>query len=451
MRHLCVPEYARIPREPRDDRMWRRLQAFDEVQTRRSGKPVFDWAARKYVRALNYVGVVQVPGALVEILPKIDAIPDNDLEAWRKSRSRSLAQGNLLYMLSLTRNVPLVEKDLANLALQKMSLLDALVRLFAERLLEELKKGLDHTYVRREDNLQTFKGKLLVSPHIRHNIAHRERFHVAFDEFVADTWLNRILKACCRRLLQLTPVNLVQKRLKEVAAHLGSVADTPVQAHHFDLVAYNRNNERFAYLIDFARLVLTGQAPSPAKGAATTFSLLFPMERLFEEFVARFIWRHATKFGLERSHIHIQARGQGRWLLQDVSGHGRFQLRPDIVLTRPDGSVQTIIDTKWKRLKADIEDTRNGVLQADLYQMYAYANRYKCQNNALLFPWVPGASPKRYLIDGTRERGIGVEFIDMGTDMRKPEGRAKLMAEIAGLLACGRPEASDGVALFGSG
>ena len=92
MTSLSVPEYARIPRDRLRDKVWARLQRFDELQCRESGRPVFDWGAKRYVRALNYVGVLQVPGATVEILPKIDSSYVDDVDGWRKSDAHHLAR-----------------------------------------------------------------------------------------------------------------------------------------------------------------------------------------------------------------------------------------------------------------------------------------------------------------------------------------------------------------------
>lgn len=50
-----------------------------------------------------------------------------------------------------------------------------------------------------------------------------------------------------------------------------------------------------------------------------------------------------------------------------------FQLRPDLLLT--DGGHQWVMDTKWKMLKGD-RSTKYGLSQADLYQLFAYGQRY---------------------------------------------------------------------------
>ena len=53
----------------------------------------------------------------------------------------------------------------------------------------------------------------------------------------------------------------------------------------------------------------------------------------------------------------------------------QFALRPDIVITRDDGTI-VILDTKWKRL-IDSPRINYGISQVDMYQMYAYSKKYE--------------------------------------------------------------------------
>jgi 5-methylcytosine-specific restriction enzyme subunit McrC len=60
-----------------------------------------------------------------------------------------------------------------------------------------------------------------------------------------------------------------------------------------------------------------------------------------------------------------------------------FPTKPDIVGLL-DGKPVWIIDTKWKPL--DKEERKQGVAQADVYQMLGYARRYGVGNVFLLYP-----------------------------------------------------------------
>ena len=64
---------------------------------------------------------------------------------------------------------------------------------------------------------------------------------------------------------------------------------------------------------------------------------------------------------------------------------GRFRTRPDLIV-RQGGRIMLIIDTKWKRMTARIDDPKQGVSQADVYQLMAYGKLYDCPNVMLLYP-----------------------------------------------------------------
>lgn len=103
------------------------------------------------------------------------------------------------------------------------------------------------------------------------------------------------------------------------------------------------------------------------------------MNRLFEEYVGRIA---ARVFRAEGFRIRLQA--PQRYLTFDESRcRDAFKMKPDVVGMR-EQQTSWIIDTKWKELS--LEESRNRVLQSDLYQMYAYSNCYDCPEVVLLYP-----------------------------------------------------------------
>lgn len=62
-----------------------------------------------------------------------------------------------------------------------------------------------------------------------------------------------------------------------------------------------------------------------------------------------------------------------------------FQTKPDILIWRA-GHVAHVIDTKWKRISARIDDPKQRVSQADVYKMMAYAHLYQPPRLTLLHP-----------------------------------------------------------------
>ncbi len=336
-------------------------------------------------------------------------------------------------MLSLTKKIDVKERDLADLRLQEMPILEALAAIFAKRLLEELRKGLDCNYRYREENLGWVKGKIIISKHLRQNLGHDERIYIGYEEFASDTMLNVILKAACRRLLGMVRRIDTQQKLREAVLRLCDIADVEIEPHHFESILLNRNNQRFAPLLTFSRMVLTGTSPTPGAGKNQTFSLLFPMPVLFEEFIANFIQRHAEDLELDRESIHIQARRKCKPLLRDGTTR-RFYLRPDILIEPAGTRPRIVLDTKWKRLNG-VGDSQN-VSLSDIYQLYAYAHRYDSPQNILLYPKTRGVTAQDYVVDtddnADSARHIRVEMVDLAYDIRR-EPR-KLLRELMEIL-----------------
>ena len=111
-------------------------------------------------------------------------------------------------------------------------------------------------------------------------------------------------------------------------------------------------------------------------GSEVALALLFPMESLFESYIAVLLKKHLTPLGYS-----VSAQDKTYYLFDEPK---RFAMRPDIVIRRKADGAIIIMDTKWKLL-AD-NKANYGIAQADMYQMYAYQKKYGAQNVALLYP-----------------------------------------------------------------
>jgi 5-methylcytosine-specific restriction enzyme subunit McrC len=156
------------------------------------------------------------------------------------------------------------------------------------------------------------------------------------------------------------------------------------------------------------------------------------MEQLFEQFIARFIRRYAEEFGFDRQDVRIQSESCTKFLLRDETSNNRkFKLKPDLLVVKGTTAPQLILDTKWKCLKSDNEDRKNGVPQSDMYQMYAYATRYNCTDNVLLYPDVTGITPKTYLLeDELAPKRIRVAVINLNHDLSSSAGRVAFKTDL---------------------
>lgn len=438
MKRVTLRERGRIFRQPAgyappadspdacwvEARVYERLLAFD--RTRGDGE-VFDWRV-DHARLKQWVGVIQVPGLTVEILPKIDEHP-RDLDD-----ETTLARDNLLVMLAEAGAIPLRVRDLAQLGARQAPLHDTLILLFARGLRDELLRGVDRGYITEVDDLRMMRGKLLIGRHIARNTARRERFTCAVDEFRENTELNRVLKACCRLLLEQTRSAEALEALRQCVFVFDEVQDESNARALLDRIVLSHRNARFAHFLSFCRLVLEQSSPTASSGRNTVFSLLFDMERVFEDFIAAMMQRAVRNLAGDMR-VYPQGTTRRRYLMDGDQG-GVLHLKPDLLLEGSAGRL--VIDTKWKRLAESTQRRQAGLSAADLYQLYAYSQRYGAQHSLFLFPFVNGALPRDFapLCSEGRPIGsaIGLRFVHLHGNLRKPSEFRRVVTQLERLV-----------------
>lgn len=458
MRRLALPEYGRIhrwhsttecpvssgPEVFLEGHLFDRLERLEAAALRDDGE-VFAWS-RDCAIAQQWVGVIQVPGLQIEILPKVDFGPSDGTR--EENFSWVEARRNLLYMLAVAGHVPIRSRDVARLTTRRAPLLDALAALFAESLLVELLKGPEAGYVGFQESLRVFKGRLLVCRQVSENAAHRERFYCRFDEYSTDTPLNRAFKAACRHLLLWTRSAGTQDALRRCLLVLDFVAEeSPVDAD-LKRVVFNRQNDRFSTLFDFARLVLSGQSPTARAGADRSFSLLFDMNKVFERFIAAFLASRVMP-DLPGFRLFPQARHNRRPLFEIDGGGVALPLEPDLLVRHVATDRHFVLDTKWKRLPATGQEKgQGGVSNSDLYQLLAYAQRFGCAQSVLLYPAVPGVFRRDFhALDDRHERSgrrVSARFVNVNRDLCSEHERRALAEELRVLVCEGIGQAMAG-------
>ena len=204
-------------------RLYDRLVRSEAAREDRGEAAVFRWR-RNHCLVGPWVGVMQIPGLQLEVLPKTDesATQDSDQEV-RDIRS------NLMEMLLRGGLGAVRARGVADLALKRGNLHDQLVDAFLERTLFELRRGLDRGYATEEDNLATLRGKLVLSRHVALNAAQKTRFFCRHDVLTEATQISVRLKQACRVLAaRVLPVAVLVK-CQQVLALLDDVADLPLR------------------------------------------------------------------------------------------------------------------------------------------------------------------------------------------------------------------------------
>ena len=252
-------------------------------------------------------------------------------------------------------------------------------------------------------------------------VAERLGVHVSYSDFNSDTAINQVLKYTCRHLLKRSDSISTQQKLSEIVLLLSDVSDVHDIKSTLKKVIYTRSNERFRTLISFCSVILGGNNPTVSAGDRETFSLLFPMEQVFESFIGAAIRKNLSQWGFPHYRPYLQYKTSTSHLLHFVNDEGihkpRIQVRPDIVIESENGRPLLVIDTKWKRLSESEDGTRNSASMADIYQVYSYAHHFNCDTNILLYPSMGSAIEQRYQLAASPDKALLINQIDFNVDL----------------------------------
>lgn len=319
----------------------------------------------------NYVGLIQMNnGYRIQVLPKISFGNEAD-DLGNRSTKRIF-----LKMLRSMKDFPSKVFNDASLKVDQMNLYEIFINMYLQEVRNLVKHGLKSAYVTQEDNLGYYKGKLLVGRHIKANMAHAERFYVSYDEFHSNRPENKLVKATIIKLQKMTGSAENAKEIRQLLTAFELIEPSTNYHQDFAKVSLNRSTKDYERLMQWSRVFLMNKSFTTFSGESASRALLFPMESVYESYVAQQIKKI---LGPEGWDVSIQDKGQYLF----VEPRRQFALRPDIVLSRDNRVV--VMDTKWKSL-IDNESANYGISQADMYQMYAYSKKYSAAEIWLLYP-----------------------------------------------------------------
>ena len=297
-----------------------------------------DW---KDLKTKQYCGILNFNDQDFYILPKI--ANHND-------------EKNLnifIYMLMYAYDVKLSNEQIASCANEEHTILEVFVQMFANGLLQELKKGMYKKYITEQDNLNVLKGKYLINENIKYNFT-KNKIYCEYDEFSENNSLNQFFLYAVKYLQKFVKD---KKLLKQCELVFDEVEYKSVDINRVETINFNRLNVRFKTSFEIALLLLRQSIPLFHKDKKS-FAFLFDMNVLFEKFMARIV-----------KSLDYDAK------IQNQDNFGALTLKPDIILKNQ------IIDTKYKRIKS-IEDIK----QSDKLQAFAYGINYGVKNVMLLYP-----------------------------------------------------------------
>lgn len=345
------------------------------------------------LKAKNYVGIIQTKSGVLEILPKctdLDSYEENgflnhDKEKLKKYYKLDNTPKNydfygenfkfnpkilLINMLKTLKNSPFKKSQISSLQISKMPLFEIFIKMFLDEFDSIIKKGLKRDYVSIEENRAFLKGKLLFNENIKQNLVHKERFFTQSDEFILDIAPNRLIKSTLNFLKSKT--TMYKFKITKALQMLDEVEFSINYAKDFDY-KISRHFDYYENILSWCKIFLQNQSFTPYKGQKEAFALLFPMEKIFEDYIA-----YMFKFANPNKNIKTQSSGK---YLVSKNSENCFMLKPDLYIEN-----EMILDTKWKIPDQNSEDKKHGIAQSDLYQMFAYACKFKINDIKLVYP-----------------------------------------------------------------
>ena len=307
------------------------------------------------IRFGNYVGVIQIGGLTIEILPKADNNKNADKKLW---------QNVLLNMLKVCKKIQVESISETQLKKRYHSILDVYFELYLNEIERLIKKGLIKKYRKNQSNQNALKGKLLFAQNIQQNLIHKERFYCEHQVYNKNHLLHQILYKGLLVLKALVNDSLKDK-LNRLLFEFQDIDNINIQKKHFDKIIIDRKNNDYQKAIDIAKIIILNYSPSLNYGNDNLLTLLFDMNALWEEYIFRILKKHKTE------DIEVSFQNSNKFWENKT-------IRPDIVLKI--NSETFVIDTKWKIIEA------NNPSDNDLKQMFVYNLHWQAEKTLLLYP-----------------------------------------------------------------
>jgi 5-methylcytosine-specific restriction enzyme subunit McrC len=284
---------------------------------------------------------------------------------------------SLIKMLVCLKDSPFKQGGAASLRSHQMSVFEIIMKYFLDEVVHIVKKGVVRNYISEQGNLKFLRGKLLLNENTKKNVANRANFYCMYDEFATDIPINRLIKSALSVVSKISsnPQNIQSAReLASVFKDVGLVRDSETE---YSNIVFDRTVQHYLPAMPSCMLILRGENVLTQVGDSKVFSLLFPMQRVFEDYVT-------VQLSKQFPRAKIKSQIRSKFLIEAVGEHARkmFNLRPDIQIDFDEFRV--IADTKWKLVNSLRSQSKFGIKEADMYQLFAYGKKYLDEHSGAL-------------------------------------------------------------------
>lgn len=340
------------------------------------------------IETTSWVGVIKYKNTHFQILPKL-ICNNGDKENILK---------NLIFMLSYTKKLDIKTSNEARLSTAKNPFIEILIREYAKSLFECLKRLTPKKYVREENNLNYLRGKIKFSENIRNNSSNRAKFYCEYDEFSENNILNQLFLFVSTCLYNISNDSYNKKTLKFIINYYSDIQLVRFDKFKAEKIKLYRNQELFKKPFNLAKMFIEKTSVDLSKNKFENITLIWDMNKLFEEFVFEIMKKHEAEFGCK-----LTAQRRKKLLVGDTSKKRNTFV--DILIEKNDGE-KIILDTKYKKF-ASSDDFSN----ADVFQVSTYCLLHNTNKAVLIYPRWNNTVPKVPSFKlNTNEKDIKIDF-----------------------------------------
>ena len=339
------------------------------------------------IETTSWVGVIKYKNTHFQILPKL-ICNNEDKENILK---------NLIFMLSYTKKLDIKTSNESRLSTAKNPFIEILIREYAKSLFECLKRLTPKKYVREEDNLNYLKGKIKFAENIRYNSSNQAKFYCEYDEFSENNILNQLFLFVSTCLYNISNDSYNKKTLKFIINYYSDIQLVRFDKFKAEKIKLSRNQELFKKPFNLAKMFVEKTSVDLSKNKFENITLIWDMNKLFEEFVFEIMKKNETELGWKFT------AQKGKRLL---AGDDNKKRDTYVDIFAENGKDKIILDTKYK-IFTGTDDFSN----ADVFQVSTYCLLHNADKAVLIYPrWnkeVPNVPSFKL---NTDERDIKINF-----------------------------------------
>ena len=271
-------------------------------------------------------------------------------------------------MLKRCKKLKASSSGYADVKTTRLNLLEIYFEIFLEELRKLIRLGLIKRYRFEKSNTKALKGKLDFPGNIRKNLIHRERFYTHHQTYDQKHLLHHVLYVALKIIENFTKGTQLFDCCKRLLLMFPDFNTSRLQKEDLDKVIFNRKTTNYRDAYQIARLIILNYSPDINMGNDKMISILFDMNKLWEEFIL-----HEIKTSSYFSDYTVLGQDTKDFFTSNY-------LQPDIVIENKKTSKKFIFDTKWKCPPSNVATVE------DLRQMYTYGRFWKAERTILLYP-----------------------------------------------------------------